>query len=94
MRRKLVVGLSLVSAVSVGIVVLMAIFGGVAVNTLWFEVMKTLLQVGLVSAAGAALSIVTYECQRDAQRAEKLREESNPGTILRPHDATRANSRH
>ena len=75
MRRKLVVGLGLISAISVVIVVLMATLGTVTPNTLRFEVAKIVLQAGLVSAFGAALSLLTYEYHQETQRAEKLREE-------------------
>ena len=75
MRRKLVVGLVLVSVTSVVIVALMAALGTVTPNTLWFEVAKIVLQVGLVSAFGAALSLLTYEYQQEAQRTEKARED-------------------
>jgi hypothetical protein len=71
MRRALVLALSAAFLVSAGIVLVVAVVGSVQANTLWFEIMKTLLQIGVVSAAGAALSIVSFEYQRDAQRTEK-----------------------
>lgn len=74
MRIKIAVGLVLLSLTSLGVVVLIATFGSVEPDTLWFEIAKTLLQVGVVLVLGALLSLMTTEYQRRQQQADSRRE--------------------
>jgi hypothetical protein len=77
MRKRLLAGLVAASVISLAIFALMAFVGDVKVNTLQYEFAKILLQVGLVSAAGAAASMLGYEFQREGQRIDKDRDEKN-----------------
>lgn len=69
-RRILVLGLVLVFLASVVGVVLVVALTGVEAASLWDDVTKTLLQVGLVSAGGALLSWFLYEYQQEQRRQE------------------------
>jgi hypothetical protein len=64
----------MLSAASIGVVAVIASLGSVEPDTLWFEIAKTLLQVGVVLAIGALLSLLTSDYQREQQRAESRQE--------------------
>jgi hypothetical protein len=64
-----------VAALSIGGAVLMAWLGDVKSNTLPFEIAKGLLQVGSVSAAGATLSLLSFEYQQQRQDEDRARGE-------------------
>jgi hypothetical protein len=74
MRRRLRIGLAVLSVASIGGVALIAASGSVEPDTLWFEIAKTILQVGVVLALGALLSLLTSDYQREQQRAESRQE--------------------
>ena len=74
LRRRLRVGLALLSVASIGGVALVAALGSVEPNTLSFEIAKTILQVGVVLAAGALLSLLTSDYQKDQEKAESRQE--------------------
>ena len=48
--------------------------GSIEPDTLWFEIAKTILQVGVVLALGALLSLLTSDYQREQQKAESRQE--------------------
>ena len=70
MGRKLRIGLVLLSIATFIIAVLIARRGSVESSTLWLEITKTLLQVGVVLVLGALLSTVTSDYQQRHEKAE------------------------
>jgi hypothetical protein len=74
-RRALLLGLALVFLVSSLCVVLLAALGMVDLDTVWDDLAKTLLQVGLVSAGAALLSLFSYEYQQEQRREEARKEQ-------------------
>lgn len=73
-RRVLALVLVLVFLVSAFGVVLLAALGAVDLDTLWDDLAKTLLQLGLVSAGVALLSWFSYEYQQEQRRQEARQE--------------------
>jgi hypothetical protein len=65
----LLLGLVTLAVVGIGVALLMWRFG-VKPNTVPFEMSKDLLQVGIVSAAGAILSLLSYDYQQGRRRRE------------------------
>lgn len=71
-RAALLISLVVISIVSVA-AFLIAVWQGVAKNTLLFEGAKVLPQVGLVSVAGAVISYMVFRYQQASQRADRDR---------------------
>jgi hypothetical protein len=71
MSRRLTILIVAMACLLLGsVVVLVLFFRTVTANTLEFEVAKALLQVGVVSIVGAAVSLLTFEYQRERQALE------------------------
>ena len=75
MRKWLVAGMVAAFIGSISVFILMLSVGEVKPDTLQFELAKALLQVGLISAIGAALSLLAEEYQGEQRKAEKARDE-------------------